>query len=48
MVLGYPQVFDESILLRFFYTMHFISMLGKEAKSWFYIESSIYTNNLVY
>ena len=27
--------------------MHSISVLGKEAKSWFYIEYSIYTNLLV-
>ena len=32
-VLGSPQLFDERILFRFFYTMHPISLLGKEAKS---------------
>ena len=32
MVLGSPQVFDELILLGLFYTVHSISVLGKEAK----------------
>ena len=32
-ILGSDQVFDERILLRFFYTTHSISVLGKEAKS---------------
>ena len=31
-VLGSPQVFDEWILLQFFYTMHSISVLYQEAK----------------
>ena len=33
----FPTSFYDRILLRFFYTIHSISVLGKEAKSWFYI-----------
>ena len=46
-VLGFLQVFYESISLHFFYTMHSFSVLGKEAKSWFYIGYFICTHVLV-
>ena len=42
MVLGSPQVFDERISLQVFYTMHSMSVLGKDAKSRFYIKYLIY------
>ena len=32
-VLGSPQVCDKRVLLQFFYTTHFIAVLGKESKS---------------
>ena len=43
-ILGSPKVLDERISMQVFYTMHTISVLGKEAKSWFYIKYSIYLN----
>ena len=46
-VLGSPQVFDERILIQFFYTLHSILVLGKEAKSLFCMKYSVYTIILV-
>ena len=43
----FPTSFYDRILLRFFYTIHSISVLGKEAKSWFNIKYSIHTHILV-
>ena len=46
MIIGYCQIFDKRILLRFFYTMHSMLMLVKESNSLFYIRLLIYTNVL--
>ena len=46
-VLGYTQFFDARILQHFFYTIHSMSVLGKEAKSWFYIKYLMHTHVLV-
>ena len=47
MVLCITQVLDERVLLQFFYTKHSISVLGRWAKSWFYIRYSIFTQVLI-
>ena len=49
MVLGPSQFFNmKGLYCDFFNTMRSILMLGKEAKSWFYIKYSMFTHVLVY